>query len=120
MTSPFDYLAEGKSKGVFADSAPKWARRILALTALTRLIRDFKTFEQNAGRKVKNFAKTLKDENKKAIPQLINYIPSSFLAKIPKPKVESDSAYGSVWSRIHDCELLLRVYEHGCENVSGI
>ena len=69
---------------------------------------------------MKSFAKSLKEANKKSIPQLINYIPSGFLAKIPKPKIDFDCPYGSVWGRVHDCELLLRVYEHGLENITGI
>lgn len=114
VTSPFDFLAEGKPKSQFAENAPKWARRILTLTDLMKLVRDFKSYEQKHDRKVKSFAKTLKEEKKKHLPQLINYIPSSLLARIPKPKVAKDNPYGSVWGRYHDCELLLRVYEHGC------
>lgn len=42
------------------------------------------------------------------------------LAKIPKPRIDGESPYGNVWSRYHDCELLLRVYEHGCEKIPAI
>ena len=120
VTSPFDYMSEGKLSRSFSDNAPKWARRILALTALMKLIRDFKNFEQKQNRKVKSFAKTLKEAKKKSLPNLINFIPSSHLARIPKPRIDGENAYGNVWSRVHDCELLLRVYEFGCEKIPPI
>ena len=50
---------------------------------------------------------------------MLNFIPSTYLAKIPKPKVDQNHL-GAVWSRYHDCELLLKVYEHGCEKISPI
>ena len=120
VTSPFDYISEGKKRTTFSENAPKWARRILALTGLMKLIRDYKNFETKNKRKVKSFAKTLKEAKKKALPELINFIPSSHLAKIPKPRIDGENPYGNVWSRVHDCELLLRVYEHGCEKIPPI
>lgn len=45
VSSPFDYISEGKRKSTFAENAPKWARRILALTGLMKLIRDYKNYE---------------------------------------------------------------------------
>ena len=85
-----------------------------------KLIRDYKNYEQKSNRTVKAFVKTLKEKKKKCIPQLVNFIPSSHLSRIPKPKVDFDNPYGSVWSRVHDCELLLRVYEHGCDKLPAI
>lgn len=61
-------MSEGKPLSNFSENAPNWARRILALTGLMKLMRDYKSFEQKSGRKVKSFAKILKDEKKKAIP----------------------------------------------------
>lgn len=46
VTSPYDFMSEGKPSRAFAENAPKWARRILALTGLMKLIRDYKNFEQ--------------------------------------------------------------------------
>lgn len=68
VTSPFDYMAESKSQSAFAENAPKWARRILTLTSLMKLIRDYKNFEQKNNRKVKSFAKILKEKKKKTMP----------------------------------------------------
>lgn len=65
VTSPYDYMAEGKPASQFFDNAPKWARRILTLTGLMKLIRDYKTFETKNGRKIKAFSKILKDQKRK-------------------------------------------------------
>jgi hypothetical protein len=61
---------------------------------LTELVRDYKTFKENA------------EESEADQMPLLNFIASSHLAKLPRP-TEIDVP----WGRKEDCELLMDVYE---------
>ena len=74
------------------------------MTSLTRLLREYRQFEA----KPENKGKFDND-----VPPLLNFIPSSHLAKIKWPTAGD----GEVWSRKHDCELLVNIYENGCEKL---
>jgi hypothetical protein len=95
---PHDFIAKDKAPESFAKSAPSTAKRILALTQLTELVRDYKIFRDNAD-----------EQETKSVP-LLNFISSSSLAKLPKP-----TNVDIPWSRKDDCELLLDIYEQGTE-----
>ena len=73
MVSPYEFLANHKPQISFYENAVKWAKRVLLLSNLTRLVREYKAYEarRNAADKVDG-----------EIPSLLNFIPSSHLAKI--------------------------------------
>ena len=106
MVSPTDFLSISKPQASFAENAVKWTNRILMMTHLTKLVREYKQFEAKKSKKGSDSDEDIE------FPSLLNFIPSTHLAKIPSIVGE-----GEVWSRGHDCELLLNLYENGCEKL---
>ena len=101
--SCIDFLSHGKTVAYFKQNAAQWAKRILALTRLTALVREYKGVQQERPDKELG---------------LLNFVSAKELADIEKPT--RAGAHGGVWTRAEDTDLILKVYENGCKDLPAV
>jgi hypothetical protein len=96
-----DFIPQDKKASYFKQNAAGWAKRILAISRVTNLVRQFKHEQKE-------------HPNKKL--GLLNFISGKELQDIEKP--QKAGPQGGTWTRQNDEDLLLKCYDNGCRDLA--